>query len=88
MDHEGHEKGRKHEGPSSREGIGNLGRLDADDVVTADDELASLLEAIYLLESPRNAERLLAALADAYEGKGERLSLEELAREVGLGGEN
>ena len=50
----------------------------------AADELASLLETAYLLRSPKNAERLLAALGRALKGEGEALSLEALQAEVGL----
>ncbi len=50
----------------------------------AADELASLLETAYLLRSPKNAERLLAALGRALKGEGEALSLEELRAEVGF----
>lgn len=49
----------------------------------AADELESLMETAHLLRSPKNAERLLAALARA---RGESLaptSLDDLARKVG-----
>ena len=60
-------------------------RRGAEDVaLVAADELANLRETAYLLRSPENATRLLAALADARAGVGRRLSLEELRREVGL----
>ena len=48
------------------------------------DELAGLLETAHLLRSPRNAQRLMAALSKARQGKGRRMSLEQLRREVGL----
>ena len=48
-------------------------------------ELASLLETRYLLQSPRNAERLLAALARAQQGTAAAQSVDELRTEVGLG---
>lgn len=48
-------------------------------------ELAGLMETAHLLRSPRNAERLLAALAAAREGSGASLTLEELKREAKLG---
>ncbi len=51
----------------------------------AADELAGLTEAVHLLRSPANAERLLAALARALKGEGDRLTIEELSSEVGLG---
>jgi antitoxin YefM len=48
----------------------------------AADELASLSETAHLLRSPRNAERLLAALARARAGEGEPRTVEELRREL------
>lgn len=48
-------------------------------------ELAGLMETAHLLRSPRNAERLLAALSAARDGTGEPMSLEELKREAELG---
>ncbi|MHB0878412.1 MAG: type II toxin-antitoxin system Phd/YefM family antitoxin [Anaerolineae bacterium] len=63
-------------------------RRSAGDVaMVAAEDLESLLETVYLLRSPRNAERLLSAIARAEAGEGERLSLEELESEVGLAGE-
>lgn len=47
-------------------------------------ELDSLLETAYLLRSPANAERLLAALARAQSEHGESQAIEDLRREVGL----
>jgi len=38
----------------------------------------------HLLQSPRNAERLLAALRRAKQGKGRPESVEKLRREMGL----
>jgi antitoxin YefM len=51
------------------------------------DELASLTETAYLLRSPQNAERLLSALGRALKNEGASQSLDELRREVKLGGE-
>ncbi|MER3555450.1 MAG: prevent-host-death protein [Meiothermus sp.] len=48
-------------------------------------EYESLMETLHLLRSPKNAERLLTALEQANRGEGEKLTLEELRREV-LGG--
>jgi antitoxin YefM len=48
------------------------------------DELSGLLETAHLLRSPKNAERLLAALASAKSGKGKPQSLEALRRDAGL----
>jgi antitoxin YefM len=60
-------------------------RRGAEDVaLIAADELAGLLETAHLLRSPRNAERLLAALARARQREGIPQTLEELRREVGL----
>lgn len=47
-------------------------------------ELRSLRETAHLLRSPRNAERLLAALARARTRRGRPQSLRSLRREVGL----
>ena len=48
------------------------------------DELSSLREAAYLLRSPANAERLLSALNSARRGKGRRVTLDTLRKELGL----
>ncbi len=48
-------------------------------------ELTSLEETAYLLRSPKNAERLLAALARSNADEGVPQTVEELAAEVGLG---
>jgi antitoxin YefM len=48
------------------------------------EELEGLMETAHLLRSPRNAERLLAALNRAREGEGEARSIHWLASEVGL----
>jgi antitoxin YefM len=47
-------------------------------------ELASLMETVHLLLSPKNADRLLTALARAQRRELAPQSLEELRREVGL----
>ncbi len=47
-------------------------------------ELTSLIETAHLLRSPKNAQRLLAALQRARANKGSRQSLDQLRREVGL----
>lgn len=47
-------------------------------------ELESLLEAAYLLRSPANAKRLLAALAQALQDEGRPLTVDEARSEVGL----
>jgi antitoxin YefM len=50
----------------------------------AADDLESLIETVYLLRSPANAERLLAALARAKSGAGTPSTLEALRAAVGL----
>jgi len=47
-------------------------------------ELKSLMETAYLLRSPANAERLLAALGRALKGEGEPQSIERLRSEINL----
>jgi antitoxin YefM len=47
-------------------------------------ELESLMETAYLLRSPANGERLLAALGRALKGEGDLQSIEDLCREVDL----
>ena len=60
-------------------------RRGADDVaLISAAELTSLQETAHLLRSPRNAERLLRALAHAETGIGMPPTLEELRRETGL----
>lgn len=48
-------------------------------------ELTSLVETAHLLRSPRNVQRLLAALRRAGRGKRKPESLSKLRREMGLG---
>jgi len=50
----------------------------------AADELQSLVETAHLMRSPKNAERLLAALERALKGDGEPLSIQSLRAEIGL----
>ena len=47
-------------------------------------ELASLTETAYLLRSPANAERLIAALGRSLKNEGKPLSLDDLRKEVKL----
>lgn len=61
-------------------------RKNAEDVaLIAADELASLMETAHLLRSPRNAERLLTALARARSQTEQPQSIDELRAAVGLG---
>jgi antitoxin YefM len=63
-------------------------RRGAEDVaLVAADELTSLLETAYLLRSPANARRLLAALNQALQNEGQALSIEQLRHEVDLDNE-
>jgi antitoxin YefM len=48
------------------------------------DELAGLMETAHLLRSPKNAQRLLAALGRAKSKKGTPETVEKLRRELGL----
>ncbi len=48
------------------------------------DELAGLMETAHLLRSPKNAKRLLEALAELEQGRGEVTTVDELRRSVGL----
>ncbi len=49
------------------------------------DELAGLIETAHLLRSPKNAQRLVAALRRAERGAGKPESVDDLRREMGLG---
>jgi len=56
-----------------------------DVALVAVSELSSLLEVAHLLRSPKNAQRLLAALKRATSKKLKPQALEELRQEMGLG---
>lgn len=60
-------------------------RGEEDVAMIAADELAGLLETVHLLRSPRNAERLLSALARARSRDGLPQTIDALRREVQLG---
>ena len=47
-------------------------------------ELQSLVESAHLMRSPKNAERLLAALDRALKGQGEASDIDHLKAEAGL----
>jgi antitoxin YefM len=51
------------------------------------DELAGLMETAHLLRSPKNAQRLLAALRRAKSRKGTPETVDKLRRELGLAAE-
>jgi antitoxin YefM len=60
-------------------------RRGAEDVaLVAAEELGSLMETAHLLRSPKNAERLLAALTRAQSQELPPSSVDELRRELGL----
>jgi antitoxin YefM len=48
------------------------------------DELAALMETAHLLRSPRNAERLLSALARARKAEGQPATVQSLREDLGL----
>ncbi len=63
-------------------------RRNAEDVaLVSADELESLLETAHLLRSPKNAERLLKAIARAKGGDIPTSSIDELRTGLGLGTE-
>lgn len=62
--------------------IHRRGRPDV--VLIAADELDGLRETAYLLRSPANAERLLAAIERVRRGEGVRMTVDELRHEVSL----
>ena len=69
---------------SSREPIVIKRRGHPDVALLPADELSSLMETAYLLRSPNNAKRLLAAIKRAQGGKGKPTTPEELRKKVGL----
>jgi antitoxin YefM len=62
-----------------------ISRRGAEDVaLISASELSSLLETSHLLRSPKNAERLLAAMGRVKKGKSKPQSIQDLKKEVGL----
>lgn len=59
-------------------------RGNEDVALVAADELSSLIETAHLLRSPKNAQRLLAALNRARSRKVKPQSVTKLRREIGL----
>jgi len=53
-------------------------------VMIPEREYDSIMESYHLLRSPKNALRLYQALNDALAGKGRKMTVEQLRREVGL----
>lgn len=64
---------------------GRKGSDVSDVAIVSAEELESLLETAHLLSSPRNAQRLLAALSRALQGSEKPGTVDELRKEVGLG---
>ncbi len=62
--------------------IERRGREDV--AMVAASELSSLLETAHLLRSPANAERLLDALGQSLDGKGQKMTAEKLRKRFGL----
>ena len=71
----------------SREPVYVRRREGEDVAIVAADELRSLLETAYLLRSPANAERLLAALKSARGNHGRATTLAALRKDLGFDGE-
>ena len=62
-----------------------IGRRSGESVaMIAADELESLIETAHLMRSPKNAQRLFAALERALKSEGEPSTVEQLKKEVGL----
>ncbi len=72
------------EATENRETVVIHRRGSEDVALIAASELTSLQETAHLLRSPRNAERLLGALARARAGEGKTLTGEQLRHELGL----
>jgi antitoxin YefM len=72
---------------STREPVIIRRRNAADVALVSADELESLLETAHLLRSPKNAERLLAALSRAQTSELKPSTIEDLRKELGLGQE-
>ena len=72
---------------STREPVIIRRRNAADVALVSADELGSLLETAHLLRSPKNAERLLKALARAHSQETPPSSVDDLRADLGLGEE-
>jgi antitoxin YefM len=59
-------------------------RGEEDVAMISADELTSLMETAYLLQSPKNAERLLTALARSLKNEGGPQTINDLRREINL----
>ena len=72
---------------STREPVIIRRRNAADVALVSADELESLVETAHLMRSPKNAERLLAALSRAQTSELKPSTVEDLRKELGLGQE-
>jgi antitoxin YefM len=64
-----------------------INRPDGENIaLIPESDLNSLIETVYLFRSPANARRLLDALDEAKSGKVVPQSIEDLQRELGVGG--
>ncbi len=59
-------------------------RTGTDVALVSVDELVGLEETAHLLRSPKNARRLLEALAEVRAGRGETVSLDDIRQRFGL----
>ena len=65
-----------------------INRRDGENVaLISESDLTSLVETVYLLRSPANGRRLLDAIASSKEGQIKPQTIEELKRELEIGGE-
>ena len=69
---------------STREPIIIKRRNGEDVALVSADELESLIETAHLLQSPKNATRLISALIRAQSKEGKPSSVEKLRRELGV----
>ncbi|BAZ13262.1 hypothetical protein NIES4071_51010 [Calothrix sp. NIES-4071] len=62
-----------------------VNRRDGENVaLIAESDLASLVETVYLLRSPKNASRLMEAIEESKTGNIKPQSIEELKQELGI----
>ena len=65
-----------------------VNRRDGENVaIISESDLKSLVETVYLLRSPANGRRLLAAIDESRSGKIQPQTIDELKQELGIDGE-
>lgn len=65
-----------------------INRRDGENVaLISESDLKSLVETVYLLRSPANGRRLLAAIDESQSGKIQPQTIDELKQELGIDGE-